>query len=212
MKKIYILFMIVSAVLSSCITDTVDDFSEFTIQIPIFFTSVYPNRTAPDTSIDFSNLYEYEEYKSNKSKISKSEIYQFNYRIDSLKLQNGNVYNPLTDNVVFEYIRFKLVFAKPKYGNEESLDSSDFTPNYDKGNFLLGEYRDVNIKDYYKQSKNIIDVNDSVSTVISEVLKSNPYFYIITEYSKIKGSSQPVDIFPFIRSKFDVVIRLKVKP
>jgi len=126
MKKIYLLISFLVLILLSCVTQTVDDFSSFTVQLPIFFTSDYPNRAAPDTSVDFSTLYKYKEYKDNKGKIDKSEIYQFNYRIDSLVLQNGKNFDPATDNIVFEYIKFKLVFAKPKY-NEESLDSNDFT-------------------------------------------------------------------------------------
>jgi hypothetical protein len=209
MKKIYLLISFLVLILLSCVTQTVDDFSSFTVQLPIFFTSDYPNRAAPDTSVDFSTLYKYKEYKDNKGKIDKSEIYQFNYRIDSLVLQNGKNFDPATDNIVFEYIKFKLVFAKPKY-NEESLDSNDFTMDKSKGEYLLGEYKNADMKDYYKQSKNIIGVSDSISVLISELLKNNPYFFIITEYSKIKGSNQQTDVFPFIRAKFDIVVRLKI--
>ncbi len=210
MKKIYLLISLCAVIMSSCITDTVDDFSQFTIQLPIFFTSEYPNRAAPDSSVDFSNLFEYPEYKNNREKIEKSEIYQFNYRIDSLVLQNNQIYNPEIDNLVFDYIKFKIVFAKPKY-SEYSTNPNDFTIDKSKGEYILGEFVDVDVKNFFKQSKNIKGVDDSVSATISDILKENPYFFIITEYSKVKGSTVPKDIFPFIRSKFDLVVRLKFK-
>ncbi len=212
MKKILLVIAFAALYLTGCINDTVDSLSKLTVQVPIFFYSDYLNREAPDISTDFTNLYEYPEYIDNKDKIDKSEIYQFNYRVDSLIMQNGIPYHPTKFSLKFDYIKFSLVFAKPKSSAyERSLNPNNFTMDTEKGEFLLGEYKNVDIADYYKQSKNIIAVSDSVGKVVSEILKDKPYFFIKTEYSKVTGSTEEKDVFPLIKAKYDLVVRLGIK-
>lgn len=211
MKKTYIILALIAASLTSCITDTVDSMSKFTVQLPIFYKSSYVNRNCPDATQDFSNLNEYTEYRDNKDKIEKAEVYQLNYRIDSLVMPNKKVYNPETDKLEFDYIRYYLIFAKPKTSDENSTDSTKFEYDPSKKPILLGEFKDVNIKDFYRQSKNILTVDDERTKIISDILKDKPYFFISTEYSKMKGSTNATEVFPYIGSRFDIVVRLGVK-
>jgi hypothetical protein len=197
--------------LASCITQTITDFEYFTVQIPIFFETKSKDKESPDTARDFSNLYSYDQYRNNKDKISAAEIFQFNYRIDSLVMINGIPFNPLTDDLVFDNIKFSLQFALPKSGNIYTKDSTQFMPDPLSPVYVLGEYKDVNVKDFYKKAYHILSLADSTAIIISNTLKTTPYFYIYTEYSKIKGQTTDVVKFPYILAKYDVVVRLKVK-
>ncbi len=198
--------------LTSCMTDTINKFETFTVQIPVFFQSQHTDKASPDTSVDFSNLYEYKEYNDNKGRIDAAEIYQINYRIDSLVLENGKVFDPEIDDMEFEYVAFKLKFAVPKPGKSQySLDSTDFEPDPNSPLYILGEFKNVNVKDYYRKSNHIIEVPEANAYAISEAMKNAPYFYIYTEYSRIKTQTTPEVILPYIRAKYDVIVRLKVK-
>ncbi len=137
--KIKILISIILVMfLNSCIQDTITKFETFTVQVPVFFKSDHIDKASPDTSIDFTNLYEYKEYNDNKGRIDAAEIFQINYRIDSLVLENGKVFDPKTDNLEFDYISFRLKFAKPKAGKSEfSTDSLDFEPDNSTPLYIL---------------------------------------------------------------------------
>ena len=210
--KIIIGIAVLAFFFSSCVTDTVSQFEIFTVQLPIFFKSEHKDRVSPDTSVDFTNLYKYDEYRNNKDKIDAAEVFQINYRLDSLVMENGKVFDPKTDDLEFEYIRFTLKFAKPKPGRSEySTDSTDFEPDPTSPLYILGEFPNVKVQEYMKTANHIIEVPEKNAATISETLKKTPYFYIYTEYSKIKGQTGPTVTFPFIRAKYDVVIRLKVK-
>lgn len=211
MQKTYIILALIVASLTSCITDTVDSMSKFTVQLPIFYKSNYENRNCPDATQDFSNLNEYTEYRDNKEKIEKAEVYQLNYRIDSLVMPNKKVYNPETDKLEFDYIKYYLIFAKPKTIDENSTDPTKFEYDLSKKPILLGEFKDVDIKNFYRQSKNILTVDDERTKIISDILKDKPYFFISTEYSKMKGSNKAKEVFPYIGARFDIVVRLGVK-
>lgn len=199
--------------LASCITQTVTDFEYFTVQIPILFNSEFKNRESPDTSRDFSNLFSYSEYRDNKDKIDAAYIFQFNYRIDSLVMVNGVPFNPNTDDLYFDDIKFSLQFAKTKYqgGNIYSKDSVDFEPDPASPVYVLGEFTDVNVKDFYKKAYHILTLDEPTAKIISNTLKITPYFFIYTQYSKIRGQTTDKVVFPYIASKYDVVVRLKVK-
>jgi len=211
--KIKILISIILVMfLNSCIQDTITKFETFTVQVPVFFKSDHIDKASPDTSIDFTNLYEYKEYNDNKGRIDAAEIFQINYRIDSLVLENGKVFDPKTDNLEFEYISFRLKFAKPKAGKSEfSTDSLDFEPDNSTPLYILGEFKNVKVQEYYRAANHIIQIPEENARAISDMLKKRPYFYIYTEYSRTKGQQTPVVIFPFLRAKYDVIIRLRIK-
>lgn len=209
--KITLLFMILF-VLSSCIQDTINKFETFTVQLPVFFKTDHIDKVAPDTSIDFTNLYQYQEYNDNKGKIDVAEVYQLNYRIDSLILEDGTPFDPANSELSFDSVYFMLKFARPKPGaSEYSTNPDDFEPDPNSKLFILGEYKNVKVRDYYRTSYNIIEVPEANAFAISEALKTTPYFYIYTQYSHVTGKYPNDAVFPFIRAKYDLVIRLKVK-
>jgi hypothetical protein len=74
----------------------------------------------------------------------------------------------------------------------------------------LGDFQNVKIKDYFKEAKYILDVSETNAKTISDGLKIKPYFYIYTEYSKIKGQTGDEFKFKLIQAKFDVILRLEV--
>jgi hypothetical protein len=186
-----ILIAISSLTVNSCVVDTVDSLSEFTFQIPVNFGADYLDRTSPDTSFDFSHLLKYDAYRENKDKISEALVYQLNYRIDSLVLEDGVPFGPGC--------------------NTNSTNPNEYIPDPDSPIYELGEFVNVSVREFYRRSDHILEVPGSTASVISETLKRKPYFYIITEYSKIVGQTEETVSFPFINSKFDVIIRLKVK-
>ena len=209
--KLAILFLSLF-ILSSCIQDTINKFETFTVQLPVFFKTDHDNKVAPDTSIDFTNLYQYQEYNDNKGKIDAAEVYQLNYRIDSLILENNVPFDPAKDDLEFDSVSFMLKFARPKPGaSEYSTNPDDFEPDPSSKLFILGELKNVKVKDYYRTAYNIIEVPEENAYAISESLKKTPYFYIYTQYSYVKGKYPENSIFPFVRAKYDLVIRLKVK-
>jgi hypothetical protein len=157
-------------------------------------------------------------------------ILQFNYWIDSLvyKDKNGNTFtfdpnNPALPEVEFEFIRFYLHFAKPKaewlgmdISDEETWDSSRYEFDYTAGSgpYLLGEFRDVNIKPYYRRADHIIQVKDDVAKIISDAINNRPVFYIITEYSPLKDQNvqtEPKRYFPFVAARYDMIIRFEIE-
>jgi len=211
--KIKILILTLSLIiLSSCIQDTINKFETFTIQLPVFFKTDHVNKIVPDTSIDFTNLYKYQEYNDNKGKIDAAEVYQLNYRIDSLILENNVPFDPSNSELEFDSVYFLLKFAKPKAGRSEySTNPDDFEPDPKSKLYILGEFKNVKVKDYFRTAYNIIQVPEENAFAISESLKKTPYFYIYTQYSHVKGRFPNSSEFPFIRAKYDLVIRLKVK-
>ncbi|MBX3044520.1 MAG: hypothetical protein KIT33_10735 [Candidatus Kapabacteria bacterium] len=207
MKKI--IFIIMAVIVSGCYTDTINKLQTFSIQIPIFFNAPFLDRAVPDTSVDFSNLYEYPEYEENRQKISKAEILQINYRIDSLVYGDGTIFNPATDELEFHFIKYSFQFAKPKPGRSiYSFDPNDFEPDPNEPVVILGQYDDVKIADYYREAKRILDIPETTAQVLSEGLKTRPYFYIYTEYSRVKGPNS--DEFQLIQANFDVILRLEI--
>lgn len=206
-KYIFTLFTII---LTGCYSETIDSFSTFTFQFPVNFEATYILRAVPRTSRDFANLYKYKEYNDNKDKISKAKVFQLNFWVDSLVMPDGTPYNPLKHDVVFDYVRYVLKFAKPKYGNPFSTDSADFMIDPEVEEFVLGTYDSVNIADFYRNPNHIIQIPDDVATTISEFLKNKPYFYIETQYSKVRGQTQDEIYFPYLKARFDVDIRFEV--
>ena len=79
--------------------------------------------------------------------------------------------------------------------------------------YVIGEFRNVKVADYYRNAQYIVQLPDSVAKVISTTLKEKPYYYIITEYSGIKGTDGKYysKKFKLIKARFDVVIRFEVE-
>lgn len=199
------------AFLASCYSDTVENFEKFNFQFPVNFATTYTFRAIPDTSRDFSNLYKYQEYYDNRDKIDKAIVLQFNYWIDTLVKADNTPYDPKVDKLEFDYVRYKLLFAKPKNGNIFSQDSTDFEPDPTIEPFVLGEYSNVKVEEFYRNPNHIIDVPLEVSNKISEFMKTKPYFYVVAEYSKLKGQTEEKIYFPYFKAKFDIIIRFEVK-
>jgi hypothetical protein len=185
--------------LSSCYQNTIDALSSFKFQLAILFDSQYRNKFAPDTTIDFVNLDDYKQYRDNKDRIKKAQFIQFNYWIDSLHLANNKPFNPKTDNVEFEFIKFYLVFQE---GGQMPSDPGK--------RYLLGTFNNVNVANYYRNPEHILVVPEDVAKIIEEAVKINPRFYIVSEYSKVKGQQGPKESFPFIWARFDIAIRFEV--
>lgn len=210
-SKIAILFVLLF--ITSCYTDTVDSFSKFTVQIPIYFYDYATDRQAPSFSKDFTNLYKYAEYKDNIDRIDLAEIYQFTYWIDSLEHPETKLpFNPATDEMIFDYVKYIIIFLKPKSPFLiESQDTNDFEINPDYPEFVIADKKNVKVTDYYRTPKNIMLMDELEAKKISDILKSNPAFYIVTEYSKYQGQSQDPAYFPLMNVRSDLIIRLTVK-
>lgn len=201
-KSKYLLLILLGfapIIFNSCYQNTIDALSSFKFQLAILFDSEYRNKFVPDTTIDFINLDDYKQYRDNKDRIKKAQFLQFNYWIDSLHLVNNKPFNPKTDNVEFEFIKFYLVFQE---GGQMPTDPGK--------RFLLGTFNNVNVSNYYRNPEHILVVPENVAKIIEEAVKSNPRFYIIAEYSKVKGQSGPKESFPYIWARFDIAIRFEV--
>jgi|GEM_PF-590779 len=208
--------------LSGCYSDTINSLSTFKFQLPINFDQTYLNRRAPDTSWDFTNLNKYKDYQDNKDRIKKAEITMFNYWIDSLIAEgipflpynptNKYYYNYQTqtgNNILeFSFVKFYLVFAVPatyKY-NDDPLDPRNWKADPNAWH-LLGEFKTVNLANYYRMPQNILQLDQTSMQVLSEAIKARPQFYMVTEYSSTKNGEK---FFEYVRSGHDVIIRFEV--
>jgi len=209
----YIAFLVFAIFFVSCYTRTIDDLSEFTVQIPVYFYDNSQNRKVPSTSTDFTNLYKYDEFKKNKDRIDRAIIYQFSYWIDTLiHPETKKPFNPITDEMIFDKISYKLVFLKPiNPNNFESQNPYDFTINPDYEPFVIKEFTNAQVTSFYKNPKNIVEIDEIQAKKISDALKKNPYFLIISEYSKYQGQAIDTAYFPLLHIRTDLVIRLTVK-
>ena len=212
--KNILLIAFLSVLLTSCYTKTVDDFSEFTVQIPIYFYDKSTDRKVPDVGLNFSNLYQYDEYKDNKDRIDRAEVYQFSIWIDSLVLPGPppKPFIPNVDEVIFDHVRYTVVFAKPKIpGNEQSLNKDDFEIDNTLQPFTLADFYDVSVSEYYKNPVHIFSIPQEEAIVISDLLKTRPYFFVLAEYSKYKNQPADTITFPYSEYRGDLVVRLKIK-
>ncbi len=210
MKNI-LLIIISSIFLAGCVAENIEDFSRFTFQFPVNLQSTYYNRNVPNLSRDFSNLNTYQEYSDNRDRISKALAIQFNYWIDSLVKEDGEPYNPEIDDLSFEYVSYKLVFARPKHGNYFAADSADFEPDPNIEEFELGTFSNVELNKFYRNPSHILDVPRNISAKISEFLLTTPYFYVVSEYSKLTNQGNNKVKFPYMKTRFDIVVRFEVK-
>lgn len=174
--------------LGGCYTDTIDSMSKFTVQLPLHFIGKWRNKTAPDTSVDFTDLNNYKEYRDNKEKIQRTIFYQFSYWIDSIRVAQGD---PGADQVEFAFVKYYLYFE----GDPPS------------SKVLLGEFKNVKVKDYYR-IPHVLAVPEEVAKVIETAAKTKTRFFTIAEYSA--PTSGGSGRFPHIDSRFDVVVRLEL--
>lgn len=146
--------------------------------------------------------------------------------LDPLIQKDGNGV-PITKDVQieFEFIRFYLIFAEKVHPgvSDESENLSDWKMERENGNiksYLLGEFKDVNLKNAFRYPANadaesnkyhIEWVPEATAKIISEALKDKPQFYIRTDYSIVKGQTTPKYYFPFVSARYDLVIRFEVK-
>jgi hypothetical protein len=212
MKKYrLILLLLLPIILNSCYNDTLNSLSSFKLQVPINFRSNFYNKAAPDSTFNFANLSIYKEFNDNVDRIKNAQIYQLTYWIDSLQLENKIPFNPKKDSLEFEFIRFYLTFAIPKPGHTAAeADSSAWMPDPDSPSYLIGEFNNVNISEYYRTPKKIISISEDVAAILSQAVKNKPQFYLLSEYGKTKGQKVPVRYFPLIFARYDLVIRLDV--
>jgi hypothetical protein len=218
MKKILIVLLAIASGLGlwGCYTNTIDSLSTFRFQLPIYFYQNWVDRAAPDTSWDFTNLNDYPEYRDNKDKIELAEILSFNYWIDSLITDDNKPFNPNDPNqedIEFEFVKFYLHFAvwKDNPPNpDDPSDSSNYILDPETPDYLLGEFTNVNVKNYYRIPDNILAVPTEVAQIISVAIKSKPQFFIKSVYSKTKGQTNPKRHFHLIKARYDLVIRFEV--
>lgn len=206
-----ILFLIILT-LPSCYTDTVNNFTTFTIQIPVYFYDKSTNRKVPSIGYDFSNLYKYDEYKKNKERINRAELFQFAFWVDSLIIPGSNKpFDPKNDEMIFDSIKYTLVLLKPKPGKSEySQDLFDFDLDSTFLPFNIGDFHNVKISEYYKNPKHIINLPEEEAIKLSNALKSRPYFFIVSEYSRYQNQPQDTSYIPYLEIRTDLVIRLSV--
>jgi hypothetical protein len=214
MKKSMILLILLLIILTlpSCYTDTVNNFTTFTIQIPVYFYDKSTNRKVPSIGYDFSNLYKYDEYKKNKERINRAELFQFAFWVDSLIIPGSNKpFDPKNDEMIFDSIKYTLVLLKPKPGKSEySQDPFDFDLDSTFLPFNIGDFHNVKISEYYKNPKHIINLPEEEAIKLSNALKSRPYFFIVSEYSRYQNQPQDTSYISYLEIRTDLVIRLSV--
>lgn len=203
----------------------------FHFPIPIdFFHSDYYNKAAPDTSWDYTDLRQYKEYTDNQDRIKTAQILHFNYWIDSLHFidedENLIYFNPKDTSIHLEFERisydivvipsfislpsnFDQAKQQIKSGYLDDLIANGTLPT--QYIFTIGEFFNVNVADYYRNPEHIIEVPENTALIISDLVKNNPRFAIRTSYTKIKGQVRDKYPFPYIKARFDMVIRFEVE-
>ncbi len=176
---------------SSC---DVTNISDVILQVTVDFDPIFENKMVPDSSVDLTDLNDYEAYRDNKDKIEEATILHFNYRIDSIKTEN----NMDIDSIIFESVNFYLIPTTAGGGRIPGQ------------RYKLGEFKNLHVADYYKTAKHIIQVPSELGNLISEQIKATPYFVFVTEYSGLVGDN-PDNKFDYIKSHTDMVLRLKTK-
>ena len=219
MKNIYLnkvklitMLFLMAVVFPSCYTDTVEDFGHYTFQLPIYFYDKSVDRVCPSISSDFTNLYDYPEYRSNEDRISSSEMFQFAYWLDTLVLPITNKpFDPKTDELIFDKVTYTIRFAKPlspelKY----SSNPEDFVIDNTYEPFLIGEFINVKVSEYYRSPRHIITFPEERAKIIAKILKNTPYFFVVSEYTKYQNQPEDKVYFPYLEARCDLVIRFTI--
>lgn len=208
-----ILFVCLIEFITSCYTQTINDLSTFTVQVPVYFYDKASKRMIPFSGFNFTNLNTYEQFVKNKDKVDRAEIYQFSYWIDSLVIPFKNKpFNPAEDEMIFERIRYLIMFAKPKKPSSEfSKNPNDFEIDSTVEPFIIGDFNQVKVSEYYRNPFHIVSVPENRAKEISNIIKSKPYFFLVSEYSKYSGQPTDTTFIPYLEVRADLVIRLTVK-
>lgn len=172
----------------------VTNISDVVLQMTIDFDPIFEDKMVPDSSIDVTNLNDYETYRDNKDEIEEAQILHFNYRIDEIKTEN----NMHIDSIVFESVNFYLI---------PTTSAGNRIPSQ---RYKLGEFKNLRVADYYKTAKHIIEVPSELGNLISDQIKKTPYFVFVTEYSGLVGENVD-NRFDYIKSHMDMVLRIKTK-
>lgn len=193
LKHVLAVLLITSSifVLNSCDVTKVTD---IVFQMSIDFDPLFQNKTVPDSSIDFTNLNDYDSYKNNKDEIEDATILHFNYRIDSLRTKN----NMPIDSIIFESVNFYMI---PTTASGSRLPGQ---------RFKLGEFKNLHVSDYYKTARHIIEVPSEIGSAVSDQIKKTPYFIFVTEYSGLVGNNVD-NKFDYIQTHIDMVLRIRTK-
>jgi len=207
-KFAVVVFM--SLLLTSCYTDVINSFQNFRFQIPFYFYLNYIDKSIPDTSRIFVNLNNYDEFLKHRDELASAEIVQFNYWVDSLVFSNNVAFDPERDSLIIENVRFVLIFARPKSGIVNPKDSSDFEEDTTLPRFVLGEFYNLDIRDFYRQPHHIKIISNEISQVLTEVVRSRPYFYLSSEYGKVLGQTTAKKYFSLVNVRIDIVIRFTI--
>ena len=207
-KFAVVVFM--SLLLTSCYTDVINSFQNFRFQIPFYFYLNYIDKSIPDTSRIFVNLNNYDEFLKHRDELTSAEIVQFNYWVDSLVFSNNVAFDPERDSLIIENVRFVLIFARPKSGIVNPKDSSDFEEDTTLPRFVLGEFYNLDIRDFYRQPHHIKIISNEISQVLTEVVRSRPYFYLSSEYGKVLGQTTAKKYFSLVNVRIDIVIRFTI--
>lgn len=175
--------------LNSCDVTKVTD---VVLQISIDFDPKFTNKAVPDSSIDVVNLNDYPDYEENSDKIEDAEILHFNYRIDRIKSIN----NMPIDSMVFKSVNFYLI---------PTTAAGDRIPGQ---RYKLGEFTNLQVSEYFRTAKQIVEVSSEVGRLVSEQIKKTPHFIFVTEYSELVGENADKN-FEYIDAHVDMVIRVR---
>lgn len=209
-RKKFAVIIFISFALTSCYTDVINSFQNFRFQIPFYFYLNYIDKSIPDTSRIFVNLNNYDEFLKHRDELASAEIVQFNYWVDSLVFSNNVAFDPERDSLIIENVRFVLIFARPKSGIVNPKDSSDFEEDTTLPRFVLGEFYNLDIRDFYRQPHHIKIISNEISQVLTEVVRSRPYFYLSSEYGKVLGQTTAKKYFSLVNVRIDIVIRFTI--
>jgi hypothetical protein len=149
---------------------------EFVIQLPI--TSDMDHKGNQDTTIRYDNLLEYPEYLENRDRINRMMLFQSSFFVEEI--------SPAEINEEFNSIKFYL-----ETGGK---------------NYLIAEYLDVSVKDFFRLPQ-VDQVEDDVAEEISESLLNDPEFTTIAVFDR---KSNDAALFENIHSKFVMVIRIEL--
>lgn len=194
---------LVSIVLSSC-EETISKFDSLTVQVAVNSRNEYDDRNAPSSKLSYTDLNNYAAYRDNRDRIIKSDFYQFSYWLDDLRLANGQEFDTLINkDMHFEFVKFYIQFLDV---NKQPIQS--------ESPILFATFENPYIKDFYKHPRNILEADDTIAEKINLLIKEYPQFNFIDEFGKVvdeTGRVYDTYNFPYLESRFDLVIRFEIE-
>lgn len=192
LKSLIFTLIVITGLLSfnSCDVTNIDDIA---IQMTFNFDPLLEDEPVPDSSVDFTNLNTYQEYRENKDQIENVTLLHFNYSISNIETEETGI---ILDSLVFKSVNFYLIPATIN-GNRVPGER-----------YKLAEVKNLRVSDYYKTAKHIITVSDEVGTALAKHIKNGqPYFIFVTEYSGLVGD-EPNLRFEKLEAHVDLVARV----